>query len=294
MNREKEIYKTTLIGGAANVLLLVFKFVAGILGHSAAMVADAVHSLSDFVTDVIVLLFVKISGKPKDRDHNYGHGKYETLASTLIGLALLAVAIGILVSGAVKIAAWLQGEELQSPGVIAFWAAIVSIACKEAVYQYTIRKSIVLDSSALKANAWHHRSDALSSIGTAMGIAGAVFLGHRWAVLDPLASIVVGAFIVKVAVQMLKEGIDNLMEKSLPSSVEEEVLSIVAKYPDVADPHNMKTRSLGSNYAIELHIRMDGGKTLNETHARASQIEDDLKERFGEHTHVSIHVEPIK
>ena len=141
MNREREIYKVTLVGGLVNVLLLVFKFVAGIVGHSAAMMADAVHSLSDFVTDIIVLVFVKISCKPKDKSHDYGHGKYETLALTIIGIALMAVAIGIIVKGAMKIVAWIHGETLAAPGMLAFWAAVVSIVLKEAVYRYSIFKA---------------------------------------------------------------------------------------------------------------------------------------------------------
>ena len=223
MNREKEIYKVTLVGGAVNVILLLFKFVAGVIGHSSAMIADAVHSLSDFVTDIIVLVFVKISNKPQDKSHDYGHGKYETLALTIIGIALMAVAIGIIVKGAVKIASWANGETLEAPGMLAFWAAIVSIVLKEGVYRYSIIKAKKLNSKAVEANAWHHRSDALSSIGTAVGIGGAIFLGQRWVILDPVASVVVGAFIVKVAFDLLKNGIGDLMEQSLPDQVENEI-----------------------------------------------------------------------
>lgn len=172
MERNRKIYQVTLVGGAVNVLLLVFKFVAGIVGHSAAMVADAVHSLSDFVTDVIVLVFVHISGKPKDKSHDYGHGKYETLAMTIIGLALLAVAFGIVYGGITKIFAWWNGHQLKAPGMLAFWAALLSILLKEVVYRYSIAVAHQLQSQALEANAWHHRSDALSSIGTAVGIGG--------------------------------------------------------------------------------------------------------------------------
>ena len=184
MKRNREIYKVTLVGGLVNVLLLLFKFVAGIVGHSAAMVADAVHSLSDFVTDVIVLVFVHISSKPQDRSHEYGHGKYETLAMTLIGVALFIVAVGILYSGATKIYAWSNGEQLEAPGRLALWAALLSVLLKEGVYQYSMMKARQLKSQVVAANAWHHRSDALSSIGTAAGIGGAIFLGQRWTVLS--------------------------------------------------------------------------------------------------------------
>ena len=192
--REKEIYKVTLIGSAGNVLLVVFKFIAGILGNSAAMIADAVHSLSDFLTDIVVIFFVHLGAKPQDESHDYGHGKYETLAALLIGLALAAAAIGIIVHGAMKLVDWINGETLTVPGMLALWAALLSIIIKELIYRYTIIRGRQLDSPAMIANAWHHRSDSLSSMGAAIGIGGAILLGDHWAVLDPLASIVVGAF----------------------------------------------------------------------------------------------------
>lgn len=294
MDREKEIYKVTLIGGAGNILLLAFKFVAGMVGHSAAMIADAVHSFSDFITDIIVIFFVRISSKPQDESHDYGHGKYETLATSIIGIALMAVAVGIIVSGATKVASWLRGEELAAPGMLALWAALISIAVKECLYQYTVRRGRSLDSQAVVANAWHHRSDALSSIGTAVGIGGAILLGDRWTVLDPLASIVVGAFIVKVAADLLKSSIGELTERSLPEEIENEIVDVIMSFPDVSEPHNLRTRRIGSRYAIETHIRMDGDIPLSVAHARASDIEARLKEKYGPDTHVTIHVEPFK
>ena len=292
MDRNREIYKVTLVGGAVNVILLLFKFVAGIVGHSAAMVADAVHSLSDFVTDIIVLVFVHISGKPKDKDHDYGHGKYETLAMTIIGFALLLVAVGIEYSGLTKIIDWAQGEELEAPGLLALWAALLSIALKEAVYHYSMIKARQLQSQAVEANAWHHRSDALSSIGTAIGIGGAIFLGQRWTVLDPVASIIVGLFIIKVSVDLLRNGIGDLMEQSLPDEVEDEILRLAASVPGVAEPHELRTRRLGNHYAIELHILMDGNITLCEAHDKATEVEDILRQHYGPDTHVAVHVEP--
>ena len=294
MDRVKEISKVTIVGGVVNAVLLLFKFVAGVIGHSSAMIADAVHSLSDFATDIVVLVFVRISGKPQDESHDYGHGKYETLATTCIGLALLAVAVGIIAGGAGKIAAWLRGDELVPPGMLALWAALVSIVLKEWTYRYTVAKAKKLNSQAMEANAWHHRSDAFSSMGTAVGIGGAILLGKRWAVLDPLASIVVGAFIVKVAVDLLKEGLGELMEKSLPAEDEDEILTIIASFPDVVDPHHLRTRRIGNRVAVEVHVRMDGNISLNESHARATDIERAIKDKFGEQTHVAIHVEPVK
>ncbi|MBO4314746.1 MAG: cation transporter, partial [Prevotella sp.] len=246
MVREKEIYKVTLVGSAGNVALLTFKFIAGILGHSSAMIADAVHSLSDFVTDLVVLVFVGISAKPQDQSHDYGHGKFETIASFLIGLALVAAATGIIVSGGVKLVAWWDGETLAAPGWIAFWAALFSILIKELLYQYTARKGRQLDSQVMIANAWHHRSDALSSIGAAIGIGGAIWLGNRWTVLDPIASIIVGLMLVKVAWDILKKSIGELTECSLPAETEQEIEQIIRSFADVQEPHNLRTRRIGS------------------------------------------------
>ena len=292
MERNKEIYRVTIVGGVVNVVLLLFKFVAGILGHSAAMVADAVHSLSDFVTDIIVLAFVHISGKPQDKSHDYGHGKYETLATTLIGAALLLVAIGILYSGATKIVAWIGGEQLQAPGMLALWAALLSIVLKEGVFRYSMVKARQLKSQAVEANAWHHRSDALSSVGTAIGIGGAIFFGERWTVLDPVASVIVGIFIIKVALELLRNGIGDLMEQSLPDAIENEILQSVEALPGLVKPHDLRTRRIGNHYAIELHILMDGDMTLREAHDKASEVEELLKSRYGEETHVAVHMEP--
>ena len=292
MERNKEIYKVTMVGGVVNVILLLFKFVAGIVGHSAAMVADAVHSLSDFVTDVIVIVFVHISGKPKDKSHDYGHGKYETLAMTIIGAALLAVAIGIVYGGVTKIIDWVGGEQLEAPGMLALWAALLSVVLKEGVYHYSMVKARELQSQAVEANAWHHRSDALSSVGTAIGIGGAIFLGQRWTVLDPVASVIVGLFIIKVAVFLLRDGIGDLMEQSLPDEVEAEILQLAGSVEGVCEPHDLCTRRIGNHYAIELHILMDGHITLCEAHDKASEVEDLLRQHYGNETHISVHVEP--
>ena len=293
-SREKGIYKVTIVGGAVNFLLLVFKFFAGITGHSAAMLADAVHSLSDFITDIVVIVFVRIAGKPEDKGHDYGHGKYETLATAIIGLLLLCVGFGIFWNGASSIYTFLQGGQLESPGVVALVAALVSIVSKEILYQYTVIQGKKLNSQAVVANAWHHRSDALSSIGTAIGIGGAILLGDHWRVLDPIAAVVVSFFIMKVSVQLLIPCVDELLEKSLPDDVEKEIEQTVLSFPGVSQPHHLRTRRIGSYYAIEIHVRMDGKITLEEAHGTATAIENKLKEMFGKGTHVGIHVEPTK
>lgn len=294
MTREGEIYKVTLVGSIANLLLVVFKFIAGILGHSAAMTADAVHSLSDFITDVVVIIFVGISAKPQDESHEYGHGKFETLASFFVALVLLGAAGGVIVSGGGKLMDWLNGEELKAPGMLALWAALLSVALKEVLYHYTAIKGRKLNSQVMIANAWHHRSDSLSSIGAAIGIGGAIWLGNRWTVLDPLASVVVGLMLVKVAYDLLKINIGELTEGSLPADTEEEIVRIIESEPGVSEPHHLRTRRIGNRIAIDTHIRLDGRMTLSEAHQKATTIEHRLKERFGALTHVTIHMEPVK
>ncbi|MBQ1906147.1 MAG: cation transporter, partial [Bacteroidales bacterium] len=256
--------------------------------------ADAVHSLSDLLTDFIVLLFVGISARPQDASHDYGHGKFETLASLMVSIALIGAAIGIIVSGASKFAAWLGGADLQSPGKLALWVAVISILVKELMYQYTARKGRDLESQALVANAWHHRSDALSSIGAAIGIAGAVLLGGRWTVLDPLASIVVGAMLIAVALKIMRPSLGELTDESLSEAQESEIMGIISSFPEVSEPHNLRTRHIGNKVAIEAHIRMDGEMTLNTVHQITSEIERKLKDRFGADTIVTLHMEPTK
>ena len=294
MTREGEIYKVTLVGSIGNLLLVVFKFIAGILGNSVAMIADAVHSLSDFITDVIVIIFVGISAKPQDESHDYGHGKFETLASFFVALALLGAAGGVIVSGCGKLMDWLHGAELKAPGLLALWAAFLSIALKEVLYHYTAIKGRKLNSQVMIANAWHHRSDSLSSIGAAIGIGGAIWLGNRWTVLDPLASVVVGLMLVKVAYDLLKINIGELTEGSLPADTEKEIVRIIESEPGVSEPHHLRTRRIGNRIAIDTHIRLDGRMSLSEAHQKATTIENRLKERFGAQTHVTIHMEPVK
>ncbi len=294
MEREKQIYKVTLVGSVGNLALLIFKLIAGVLGHSSAMIADAVHSLSDFVTDIVVLIFVRISVKPQDASHDYGHGKFETIATFLVGLALMMAAIGIIEPGVRKLILWWNGAELEAPGWIALWAALLSIVVKELLYQFTVRKGKKLNSQVMVANAWHHRSDALSSVGAAIGIGGAIWLGQRWTMLDPLASVVVGLMLVKVAWELLKTSMAELTEGSLSEETEQEIIELICSVPNVQEPHNLRTRRIGNHIAIEAHIRMDGSLSLNEAHEQATAVERKLKARFGDKTYVSIHMEPVK
>ncbi len=293
-SREKSIYHVTLVGSFVNMLLVSVKFAAGIFGHSSAMIADAVHSLSDFLTDIIVLLFVRLSSKPEDSCHDYGHGKYETLATVIIGVALLGVGINICYNGIMHIIMFMHGHPIPQPGVIALAAALVSILSKEWIYRYTIRVGKRVDSQSVIANAWHHRSDALSSVGTALGIGGALLLGARWSVLDPIAAVVVSVMIVVSAVKIIHTAGDDLLERSLPQSVEDEIVSIASSEPSVSCIHHLRTRRIGSRIAIDMHLRMPAQMTLYESHAHTVNIERRLRERFGQHTYIGIHAEPEK
>ena len=293
--RKRELMRITFVGSVGNLILLLFKFVAGIWGHSSAMLADAVHSLSDFVTDVVVIVFVNISSKPKDAGHDYGHGKYETLATSIIGLALLVVGVSLFWDSLHKVFDyWVLGEPLESPGWIALMAALVSILIKELLFQITYRVGKRQNSQAVIANAWHHRSDALSSIGTTLGIGGAILLGPDWHVLDPLAAMVVSVFIVKVSLELMIPAINDLLEQSLPKEVENEILSIISENPKVKEPHNLRTRRIGNDFAIEVHIRVDGDMSVREAHALTKEIERKLYQKYGNTTHVVIHVEPFR
>lgn len=293
-SREKAIYRITWIGFAVNLVLSAGKLAAGICGHSSAMVADAIHSASDFATDLVVLLFVRVSAKPRDEDHDYGHGKYETLATLLIGAALAGVGLKLLWSGGMAIRNFAHGILPARPDAIALWAAAVSIVAKELLYRYTARVGRRVDSPSVVANAWHHRSDALSSAGTLAGIGCAYFLGGNWRLADPAAAIVVALLILRVAWQLSKMGIDELLEKSLPRKEEERILSLIAADPAVESPHNLRTRRIGHNIAVEVHIRVDGAMSVTESHRLTVDIERRLRDAYGTETMVSVHVEPSR
>ena len=294
LSEKQKIYTTTIIGSIANFLLVLLKFVAGFIGNSAAMIADAVHSLSDFVTDVIVIVFVRFAHKPKDELYAYGYGKYETLATAIIGVLLFIVGSGILWDGGWKIYHYFADGTLPEPHIIAFYMALVSIAVKELLYRYTAAVGRAVKSQVVVANAWHHRSDAMSSIGTAVGIGGAIFFGDGFEILDPVAAIVVSVFIMKVAIQLIIPSLGELLEKSLPEDVQELIRQIILSYPGVSEPHHLRTRRIGNTYAIDVHLRMDGDMPLRIAHDHVSAIERKIRAAFGMQTHISIHLEPVK
>lgn len=290
--RTRTIYRVTIVGSIVNLLLVIFKFAAGILGRSSAMVADAVHSLSDLFSDIIVLWFVRLSSRPGDVDHDYGHGKYETLASLIVGLTLLAAGAGILIDGVARCIDFFHGVPLDRPGWIALVAALISIVSKEGLFRYTRSAARRVDSPALIANAWHHRSDALTSVAAVAGIGGAILLGPKWRVLDPLAAAVVSIFIIVAALKIIKSNTDQLLEKALPAEIKQDITQIILQTPGVSGIHRLYTRRLGPTTAIEAHVRMDGDMPLRRAHTIASHIEQRLRSAYGPATHVLIHMEP--
>lgn len=293
-SRKKAIFKVTILGSLGNAVLLVAKFFAGVLGNSGAMIADAVHSLSDFITDIIVFIFIRISSKPGDKDHHYGHGKFETLATVIIGLILFIVGIRLMQSSGMTIYKAIKGTPVPQPNVLAFIVAIASVIIKYYMFVVTLKEGKKQHSPALIANAWHHNSDALSSIGAAIGIGGAILLGDKWTILDPIAAVVVSVLIMKIAVELMFSNLEILLEKSLPKEVEDKIVDIACSFNGVSDVHKLYTRMLGTAYAIEMHVGMDGHRSLKDTHDQATQIENALREHFGPHTHIVIHVEPMK
>ncbi len=292
--RQKQIYKATLTGSFANAFLVVLKYIAGFMGNSTAMVADATHSLSDFATDIVVILFIRLSGRPKDSDHAYGHGKFETLATAIIGFVLILVGAGIFWESANKIYDYSNGIPIKQPEMLALYAALISIAVKELLFWYTRSIGKTVKSDLVIANAWHHRSDALSSIGTAIGIGGAIIFGEKWAILDPIAAIIVSFFILKVAIKLMTPSMNDLLEKSLPADIRDQILKTVAETPGVSDPHNLRTRRIGTDFAIEVHVRVEPMMTVQEAHYINTEIENKLRRKYGSGTHIAIHTEPFK
>lgn len=292
MAREKKAARVTWVGFFTNLLLSTAKIIAGVVGRSSAMIADGIHSLSDFITDFIVIIFIKISSKHEDSDHPYGHGKFETFATMLISFALFIVAIGIFYSGSVKIYEVLNGRVIERPTYLALIMAAVSIVVKEILYWYTIIVGRKIESPAVIANGWHHRSDAFSSIGTLIGISGAMFLGERWRILDPITSVIVGIFIIGVAYKLARPSIQELLEMSLPEEIEHSIEQKIQATPGVITFHHLRTRKNGNTFIIDMHIKVDPHSSIVEAHDIATHVENNLKTAFGKRTQINVHIEP--
>lgn len=291
-NREQTITRVTIWGALVNLVLTVLKFIAGVLGNSAAMMADAVHSLSDLVSDVIVIIMVGISAKQQDKGHDYGHGKFETLASAAVALLLVVAGARLMAGGVREIRDVAAGHELERPSLIALIAALVSIAVKEVLYQWTARTGRKVNSPVMISNAWHHRTDALSSVGAALGIGGAILLGGKWALLDPLVCCLISVFIIYVAVKMAIPALEELTDASLPEEVEDRMKNIILSIKGVRDVHDIRTRSNGSRYIMDAHIVVDPDMKVSEAHRITDLAESEIRNEYGDETYISLHVEP--
>ena len=292
MNREKEIRKITLWGSLVNLVLTVFKIIAGVMGRSAAMIADGIHSLSDLLSDVVVLVFTHMSSKGKDRDHSFGHGKFETLATLIVSVMLVAVGTDLMIGAIRSIIGFCRGDDIPEPGIIALIAAVVSILSKEILYHATVKVGKKTGSTVVVANAWHHRSDAFSSIGAMAGIGGAMLLGGRWTVLDPVASCVISVAIIVIAVRLALPSLAELLETSLLEDIEQEIVTIASAVKGVNDVHELKTRRNGISFIIDAHIAVNPDISIVEAHDIATDVEDALRSRYGQETQINIHVEP--
>lgn len=292
MDRTAKVTFVTLVGSVVNIILTVFKIFAGVLGRSTAMIADGIHSLSDLLSDIVVIVFVKISAKGRDKDHDYGHGKFETFATLIISLMLIVVAANLMSGGINKIRLILDGGEVGSPGMIALWAAVASIVLKEILYRYTIIQGRALNSPMMIANAWHHRSDAFSSVGSLLGIAGAIFLGDKFVILDPITGCVISIFILVMAVKMSVPAIKELLDVSLPDDVEEKIEATAKSVKGVVDLHELKTRREGPGIIMEGHLVLDSEISLKEAHDISKKVEESLRKEFGTETQISLHLEP--
>lgn len=290
--REHTITRVTVWGAVANLGLSALKLAAGLVGRSSAMVADAVHSLSDLISDVVVIIMVKVSSREQDKGHDYGHGKFETLATAVVALMLMAVGGKLMAGGIEKIHTAAQGGVLEIPGKIALWAALASIAVKEILFQWTARVGRKVNSPAMVSNAWHHRSDALSSVGSALGIGAAVIFGGKWAILDPIVCCAISIFIFVVAVKMMIPALSELTEASLPDEMEDRIVALIRSVDGVDDVHALKTRRNGPNIIIEAHIVVDPEMSVAAAHDITEIAENKVRCEYGPETHITLHVEP--
>ena len=291
--RNREEKRCTLVGMTSDVCLSALKIATGFIGHSSAILADGIHSISDTVTDALVYAMVRLSGKGFDERYRYGRGKFETLAAFLISIILVVVALGLMTEGVKDVWAAMQGETLERPHNIALIVGIIAVIVKEGLYHYTRFKGKKTNSSALKVYAWHHRADALSTAATLLGVAGAMFLGERWRVLDPIAAIAVSVLILVLAYRLGRPAVEELLEVSLPKDEQDKISDIVTHVPGVKAFHNMRTRRNGNLRVVDIHIKVDGDLDVNKAHDITREIESLLSEALGD-VMTNIHVEPYR
>jgi len=281
--------KVSIISIVGNLILSLLKLFAGIFAHSSAMISDAVHSASDVFSSIIVIIGVRISAKDSDKEHPYGHERLECVAAIILATILAMTGLGIGYFAIIKITSG-QADSIAIPGVLALWAAVISIGSKEAMFWYTRHYAKKLDSGALMADAWHHRSDALSSIGSLIGIAGAR-LGLP--VLDPIASLVICVFICKAAYDIYKDAIDKMVDKACDDDFEKELAELVSSQEGVAAIDLLQTRMFGNKIYVDIEIAADGNASLTEAHDIAERVHDKLENTYPKIKHIMVHVNPL-
>lgn len=282
------IRRVSLVSIGGNVALSGFKLAAGLVGHSGAMISDAVHSLSDVFTTFIALLGVRLAGKGADADHPYGHERLECIASLVLAALLVITGAGIGYAGLSNI---LRHAEIAIPGTVALWAAALSIAGKEAMFWYTLKNANKIGSAAFRADAWHHRSDALSSVGALIGIGGAR-LGYP--IMDSLASLVICLFVFKVAIDICRDALDKMVDKACPKEFEEELKTLIQAEQEVKSLDKLKTRMFGERVYVDAEIALDPAMSLDAAHAVAQRVHDRIERTYPQIKHIMIHMNPAK
>lgn len=285
--RERIVRKVTWVGLFANLFLAGFKFVAGTVGRSQALIADAIHSLTDLTTDIAVIAGSHYWSQPPDEDHPYGHRRLETLVTVFIGLMLAAAGVGI----GWKAISTLHDDHASSPGWIAVLAAFVSIICKEIIYRWTAASGRRVKSSALAANAWHHRSDAISSIPVLVAVSGAKAF-PSWSFLDHVGAVVVSIFILHAAIKIIWPGISELIDVGAPAEIQKKIRIIALRNKGVLQAHDIRTRYISASIQIDLHIVVEGSITVREGHGIADDVKDRIMTEIPQVLDVVVHVDP--
>jgi len=282
----------TITGIAVNIILIIIKLASGMIGNSAAMIADAVHSVSDFITDIGVFVGLRFLAKPADRNHPYGHGRLETTISLFMGLIIILTGLGIAKNALWSIIAAARGTFPEMPGMIALAAGIVSIVSKEVMFHYTRAVAKKSGSRTLEANAWHHRSDAMSSVGTVLGIGGAILFGNHWTVLDPIAAAFVSILVVKVGIEIGWNAFREISDEALPLERQRQITEAILRIAEIREFHKLRTRSLGRYVTVDAHICVNPNMSVREAHNIATRAETAVREALGNAAFVTIHIEP--
>ena len=290
MDNNKIANRVSIITIIGNILLAIIKFIAGIIGNSMAMISDGIHTLSDILTTVIAVVGINIASKEDDNSHRYGHERFECIASILLSFLLFMTGFEIGLSGIKTI---INGSyaDIVMPGILAIVAAVISIIIKELMYQYTIRAAKKIESDALKADAWHHRSDAISSIGALIGI---VLSRCGYKIFDSIASILISILICKVAIEIFMDAMDKLVDKSCDEETVNKIKKVILNEKGVLGIDDLKTRIFGSKVYVDVEISADGNKTLKETHLIAEKVHDKIESKFTNVKHRMVHVNPYE